>query len=511
MSATKRRGKKANGGGFGSWVCGAGFLQVAGFLIGVNLIFFVRFRGSLDAPRTGSEKSAALALRKADGQHVAATREVKVVPVTTVQPAQQSDKKDVHLPVLMPMPVQSNFAGQWIHWVVVTHCSPQTILHVHMMLSSAAVVGQPGEFTWILYGCRTEKQWTYAESHNPHPRCRIWRATSAMIRHPVSQENYGHLLDVGRSALVARWWKSKRPPEQAIGILSADFIWLRPVHMKENPRGGSYTGPWETSAAKPKEAIGARYAIGCTLQRFEESEIRSICGERMENCQLAIENQCDENYASGPPWILHRDDVDKVLGAWPEAAVRMHEKIGDIAELGAFGVAQMQYGVKSELDSFWFVSVATDQEDVWNAIAQSKYDPCQERKPPSAGEAFPPLYWSCCPHEIPYLQNMGYKIHKNHIPADFLNCEVGLLTYPPRDALEKYTDKEQQDFRETWMVCMYTNVLNSYARLWKESSCKKANIEPDMPIASGDPGFYDKSSEIVDLFPEGHAALPPDE
>eukprot|EP00927_Polykrikos_kofoidii_P005713 TRINITY_DN12267_c0_g2_i1.p1 TRINITY_DN12267_c0_g2~~TRINITY_DN12267_c0_g2_i1.p1 ORF type:complete len:964 (-),score=103.26 TRINITY_DN12267_c0_g2_i1:108-2999(-) len=497
--------------------CGSGVRcwQVATFLTGLQLMFVGRLRGVLRMQQTPSPHDAARAQNAEEIQHAESiARKAEHVPEVTVEATQRTRLDSVEPPVMMPIPQQSSFDGQWVHWVVVSHCSAQMLLQVNMMLTSAFAVGQPGEFTWILYGCNSELQWTHAATHIPHPRCNIWRTTAPIITHPSTHEKYGNLLELSRSSLVARWWKVRRPPEAAIGILNADFIWLRAVHLKANPRTGSYRGPWETKVAEPMKASGASYDIGCMLSRFKDREIRAICGEQEDACLAATKDVqvCTLNYASGPPWILHRDDAERVFGAWPEAAVRIHTLMNDgIAEQAAFGVAQMRYGVKSELDAFWFLSAPADvaQERQWNAIAQSNYDPCHERKPPSAEEAFAPIFWACLTHEIPHLKNMGYKMHKHHVHADLLDCDVGLLEYPPREALERYKDqKDNPDFRSTWSVCMYINVLNSHAKLWKGSFCKNANVQPNVPVAVFEAGFHELTGTIADLFPEGHAALP---
>eukprot|EP00927_Polykrikos_kofoidii_P005710 TRINITY_DN12267_c0_g1_i2.p1 TRINITY_DN12267_c0_g1~~TRINITY_DN12267_c0_g1_i2.p1 ORF type:complete len:953 (-),score=125.18 TRINITY_DN12267_c0_g1_i2:19-2877(-) len=478
-----------------------GWWPAASLLIGLQIVFFGKFRNAIPKQLTPSLYDEA-------NMKLVASFALSASGVDE----EQTEQNSVDTPAMMPMPHKGSFVGQWVHWVVVSHCSPRQLLQINMLLTSALAVGQPGNFTWILYGCRTDEQWSYAALHIPHPRCNMWRTTPPVIEHPSFREKYGHMVELGRSALVARWWKSTRPVEEAIGILNDDLMWLRPVYLKATPPRGSYSGPWQATAAEPMKAVGAYYNIGCVLRRFQEPEIRAICGEQGEVCLAVDEEECALNYASGPPWILHREDADRVFLAWPETAVRMHKLMNDgLAEQAAFGVAQMKNGVKTNLDAYWFLSAETDadQERGWNSIAQSKYDPCRERRPPPADEDFPPMFWACLVHEIPHLQGMGYRIHKNHIHADLLDCNVGLLAYPPRDALERYKhDKESSDFRQTWTVCMYTNVLNSYARKWKDLFCKTANVKPDVPIGAFARGFHEESGEFADLFPEGDGALP---
>ena len=38
-------------------------------------------------------------------------------------------------------------------------------------------------------------------------------------------------------------------------------------------------------------------------------------------------------------------------------------------------------------------------------------------------------------YEIPHLANQGFRLHKDHVQKDLLDCDAPLVHYPPTDAL----------------------------------------------------------------------------
>jgi hypothetical protein len=389
----------------------------------------------------------------------------------------------------------------------------------NLMLASAYHVGQPGEFTWIMYGCDRDEQ-KAAMTQLGHPRAKVWYAPTETPVDPTTGKPYRAFQASNRPGSIYTWWQKTRPSEDAIGIVDPDMMWLRPVYLSEH---GSVdvrsnqaamlqttAGPWRTAAAQPGLGSGAFYGQGCVPNRWTNQQMRDICAgaDDPERCVRAKDSaECEKFYSSGPPWILHKEDASNVLGSWMGTAVKVHETWPDmLAEQVSYGVSQMQFEVKNVLDPFWFLSAPDADDQPWKAVAAAAYDPCESRAPPSltASDSFgmPPLWHACSTFEIPHLT--GFRLHKDHIHKDLLDCSAALLHYPPRDALKRYADaKDSKDFRETWSVCTYTNLVNFHATAWKKRFCNEPNLEPSFRYPPESMSFVNGTSWLQRVFRRG--------
>eukprot|EP00928_Gymnodinium_smaydae_P065271 TRINITY_DN4843_c0_g3_i1.p1 TRINITY_DN4843_c0_g3~~TRINITY_DN4843_c0_g3_i1.p1 ORF type:complete len:290 (-),score=3.65 TRINITY_DN4843_c0_g3_i1:382-1140(-) len=218
------------------------------------------------------------------------------------------------------------------------------------------------------------------------------------------------------------------------------------------------------------------------------------------------------SYSSAPPWVLHRYDAEYVFPAWVKNAVLMHEAWPDmLAEQGSYGITQAKHGIKSSIDSFWFLSSVNSAIQPWSYVQEAPYDPCKSRHPPAANLNIPPLWHACAYYEIPHLLEQGFSLHKDRIHKDLLDCNAPLLHYPPQDALEHYyvmsTGKiESEDtisFQETWAVCTYTNLVNYHAATYKGKFCNNPNLDPSFSYPKHSEGFILADGIIQRVFRRG--------
>lgn len=377
------------------------------------------------------------------------------------------------------------------------------------MLASAFAVDQPGEWTWIAFGCKTDAQ-KDAMRKLAHPRAKVWHAPEVGLTHPVTGKPYKQFQASNRPVSIQAWWKATQPPEQAIAVLDPDMFWLRPVHLVDTPAksnidAASDKGPWIIEAAKPGMGTGAMYGIGCIPTRWNEQKLKAICGDGAPGClrYKRDASRCTQSYSSGPPWILHRDDAEKVLGSWMDQAIKVHDEWPDmLAEQASYGITQMTKDVENHLDAFWFMSNPGGTEQPWNYVTHDDWDPCQERAAPPSHAAFPPLWHACSTYDI--KGTTGFRLHKDHIHKDLLECSAPLLHYPPKDTLQKMKDEiKTKDYRSAWAVCMYTNVVNVYATSWKKRFCKEPNLQPSFQYPPHSQGFLNADSWLEVVFRRG--------
>merc|ERR1712014_83947 len=113
-------------------------------------------------------------------------------------------------------------------------------------------------------------------------------------------------------------------------------------------------------------------------------------------------------------------------------------------EQASYGITQMRFEVTNVLDTFWFMSNTGANEQPWRFVESSDWDPCDTRAPPPMDVAFPPLWHACSTYNIKELP--GFRIHKDHIHKDLLDCKAPLIHYPPRDVLSKYRSQDAKGY-----------------------------------------------------------------
>lgn len=400
----------------------------------------------------------------------------------------------------------SDVPSQSLHWVFVTDCSAYHYNMGAMLLASAKAVNQPGKFTWLTYGCERDDQ-REAYKKLPHPKANVWHQPKVSLMDPKTGKSSAHFQASNRPVTVLAWLRAVRPTEEAIGILDPDMFFLRAVHFVPNQAVDTklQSGPWKLPAAVPGVGIAAMYGIGCTLKRFNDSSVLSICGDEFNSRCVAqrSKDNCVDSYSSGPPWIMHKNDAENVIQSWVGTSIRVHNAWPDLlAEQAAYGISQVQYDVENKLDTFWFLSNTDDDDQPWAFVANTSYDPCQARKPPAKNLALPPVWHACSAYEMP-----GFKLHKDHIHKDLLDCSAPLLKHPPEDSLLKFKNDpakgKSKEFRNTWSVCTYTNSVNAYAGAWKKQFCDKPNLNRDFMYPDHAEKFLNQSSWLSKTFRPG--------
>lgn len=399
-----------------------------------------------------------------------------------------------------------------VHWVFVTDCSAYMFNQGNLLLTSAKHVGQEGNFTWIVYGCRNEEQKAAFSSKLNNPNAQVWHSPKVDLIDPDTGKQYPHFQASNRPLSVDAWWKAVQPQEDVLSIIDPDMMFLRAVHLSDTPGDYTTNGAWETIAPKPGHGTGAKYGQGCIPNRWTDAQFGDICGQDDQKCIAAARpaDSCQAAYSSGPPWNMHRDDAPTLLNKFPITALKVHETWADLlSEQVAYGVTQMKLGMDAKLDNYWFLSGPIADEQPWDAVKALAFDPCRERSAPPKDMPFPPLWHSCSTYEIPHLQQQGYRLHKDHIHKDLLDCAAPLLHYPPHDALEHYDKnslehEQKQGYRETWSVCTYTNLVNAHATAWKNQFCEAPpNLQATAVYPSHAQHFYLQDSWLKTLFRSG--------
>mmetsp|Transcript_133238 Transcript_133238/g.265822 ORF Transcript_133238/g.265822 Transcript_133238/m.265822 type:complete len:468 (+) Transcript_133238:88-1491(+) len=397
-----------------------------------------------------------------------------------------------------------------IHWVFVTDCSAYMFNEGNLLLASAHAVQQEGAFTWIVYGCQRDDQ-RKALGMLAHPTANVWFSPEVNLTDPETGEQFEHFQASNRPVSVQAWYEATSPQEDAIAIIDPDMLFLRPVQFTSDPHNGPaglHTGPWQTLSAAPKLGVGALYGQGCQSNRWTEEIMKQVCGSEIEACLEASrdDDACTKAYSSGPPWITHKSDAQALLSKFPITTLRVHQVWPNLlSEQVAYGVTQMRNGIATSIDPFWFLSSPeAGHVQPWAAVAELDFDPCQKRQPPPPDASNPIFFHACSTFHLHNREGTGYTLHKDHIHKDLLDCDSPLLRYPPEDSLEEHKgNKDSDGFRATWAVCTYTNLVNAYARSWKDLFCKNPNLEATFAYPAISQGFLNQTSWLASVFRKG--------
>uniref|UniRef100_A0A7S0AG01 Hydroxyproline O-arabinosyltransferase-like domain-containing protein n=1 Tax=Pyrodinium bahamense TaxID=73915 RepID=A0A7S0AG01_9DINO len=295
-----------------------------------------------------------------------------------------------------------------VHVIWTTDCRAyqhwQSVVLEHSWFQSK----HPGAITRIVSGC---SDW----------RARA-RVRSTAIQHPKWSVHFAPSY-VGTDADL--WKALNRPPsiqhwlnhtavnEEVIVILDPDFIILHPFmnHVRE-----------------PLVHKGLPLSQKWPLEDAWHPWQQTVC----PHCNLSLE-EIVNNYSSGPPWIIHIDDLRKMLPRWIEHCILSEtfrkpgyiymEQLAFSSALAAVGLPQRQV---NNLQASWPVAFpASEAWEAWQVDSNWK----GSNLAPEAARCF---------HYHQWLELGPWKFHKGHVPglhgpADefILHCDAPLLLEPP--------------------------------------------------------------------------------
>jgi hypothetical protein len=266
-----------------------------------------------------------------------------------------------------------------------------------------------------------------------------------------------------------------------------------------------YTGPREGYRDEIRPGLGAAQdaAVGSRWYDLKPPELRQACkpwgGRETGNCTVLPRDVSDLRYGSGPPWVLHAQDFPRVAAVWEDLSIRlkMSSQSSFESEQTAFGFASAYVGLDSVLYHHYTLSnpgQGVERFEAWKWIAHvDLYDPCKAQKLPPPGSVLIPTFLHMCGTYELVDQGTTFRMHKDHLPKDILECDAPLLKHPSKDALRvKFkaarTDWMDEDLRSAWQVCAFVNAMNDALDAWKRKNCFAPNLERTFvppPYASG--------------------------
>ena len=429
-----------------------------------------------------------------------------------------------HKPRALPLHEEAtSLIEDKIRWVFTTDCTAYQFTQGNMLLASAVTTGTVGAWTWIIYGCapliendQNEQQRTKALKQRElftrlaHPNCSVFFMPATALEHPDTGKEMQHFQASNRPLSLLAWWKEHKAnfTEKAIILMDPDMFFLRPVVFERRASTVPLVtdrmapGAWKVPMVSRTVGGGGQWRIGCPIRSYKE-HIDQLCGDRKERCYKVAKmsiSECEAQYGSGPPWVMATTSLDEVLEDLLPTSMRMHVATSNhmLSEQFSFGIAQMLNGMTNRLDFFWYMSYYYEVP-----YEITDWDACAERTilPPSKFPDTPPLLHTCHTYDI--AGTTGFRLHKDFIHKDILDCSAPLRHYPPRDSLEKIHNPE--DKKSAWIVCLYTNTVNHYVTQYKKQFCRadQMNLRPDFAYPPYGKQFLNRSSEIAQAFRPG--------
>lgn len=386
-----------------------------------------------------------------------------------------------------------------VHTVFSTDCTPYQDWQTIVLFHSATVVKQKGPITRIASGCNEEKQKTLTELYNKlYPQYHVHftpdfkKDASTGRKYDFYNKPWGML----------HWLQHANPPlpdDMVVALLDPDMVFLRPITTK-------IAGVSSNIFAKrvDKKEIVERvveghptaqlYGLGAPWTRDDHPKFgrARICGENSP-CLEPKEFFAARHYSVGPPYIVHRKDMIRIVKTWTEFVPRVYEKYPYLlAEMYAYSMAAAHENLPHlQFENHMVSNVDVHPGEGWPHV-DKLYDVCL---PPNeegiyfSNETLPTVMHFC---QFYRAGPLGFQ--KRRLPRDIFNCDKPLLLEPPSDLGFKtwaYKKGERIDMqarklkRNAFAICVMHRSINAALIDFKQRMC------------AGQPTNFTKSHQVA--------------
>lgn len=407
---------------------------------------------------------------------------------------------------------------QKLHYVLTTDCTAMMLStgHIHATLLDMV---QPGHrFSWLVWGCTLEEQRPMFEKV-VHADARVRFFRERYLRDPDTDMPMPDFQASSRPMMVRDWvthFPGDIAEDEVVVLVEPDQFMIAPMEFRNQPLNldrldisptlsNATRRAFERDAVIPGRAAAQDADVGARWYHLEADELEGACkpwgGRKTGNCTALTEQEAGERYGSGPPWAMHSSDFRRHATLWEPLMIRLEKSSQKSfeTEQSAYGWATAYMGLDSVLYKHYTVSNSDPSVhfEGWDRILDiGRYDPCEAREPPTSKSGLMPLFLHACQSYTAKDQNgTWYTMHKDNLPKDLLECNAPLLKHPQKDLLQKKVKLKggarSKKFRDAWMVCTWTNLINSALTKWKGQNCKATapNLERSFMVQDHFDGF----------------------
>lgn len=414
-------------------------------------------------------------------------------------------------------------ASDKLHFVFSSSCEPYQHWQSQLLAESFARVQQRGRLTRIVSGCSDEQLVDLMERHGASslpsmstPRVELHVTKSFAVKPTPEASPSDDYAPYNKPFGLRDWLRHANPPvrpDATIVIIDPDFLFLKPfsidtrarvtsargVDSKNYVRDGEvvdglrqykkffvYEGQRELTSVRAEVrdglAVAQRWTAYLGSAGFDNPKaIADMCPE----CGSVTADDAREYYAVGPPYVLTRSDLDKIVDDYCAFTVAQRVARPDVwmAEMLGYSLAAAKHGLKHT--TFDNLALGGKADDYFDFVELIKGNPCSsgpEFRPVKAasdvvepplipGEA-PALLHGCHSYRATDDRGLEWLYYKQYVPNDMFACDSWLLAEPPASVWT--LAKKQKDVKlmqQAYGLCTTIRTVNRALVDFKTRAC----------------------------------------
>jgi len=394
----------------------------------------------------------------------------------------------IHDKLLTELQAQVHGTYDDVHFVVTTGCSGYQNWQSETLLYSWSKVKQPGRFTRIIAGCKTDAE-------------KLKANTTAIPNHdnrilfyfvPDYSPDKDDMSNGGRP-----FWYFNKPYgfhkwlfdannfiyESVLVLIDPDMIILKPFlfHIQAEAERIAQELALTTSEkdgqGQPRvrdlwvrrgHPVSQKYGIGAKWVRGNWSGFCDEAEYKDSDCRSKNERFVWDKYSVGPPYMMHTEDWKLVAPKWIEfspLALKFDPPPSILAEMYSYVLACALYNLRHE----YLMSMVSSPES--SKYMENTHDidlaQLEGRDFKFHILHFCHGYWLGQTRNTGTIRNGGWNFHKGHVPVDFLyDCDIPLLTQMIDDGKYSESDMQMYKVRDTATKKGRDGGYGKYGMVW---------------------------------------------
>jgi hypothetical protein len=371
-----------------------------------------------------------------------------------------------------------------IHVVFSTDCSAYQDWQTLLLFHSAKVVGQKGPITRIASGCDDAQKTALITLYKQlYPMYHV-HFTPDFKQDAKSNKKYDFY---NKPWGMKHWLEHAEPPipdDIVVALLDPDMVFLRPLTTRVRGEPNLLTSKAGADFVFDKvvegHPVGQTYGLGApwTNDNHAKFNRHRICGEGSPCLQESTEFG-EEHYSVGPPYVVHRRDMVKIVNSWTEFVPRVYEGYPFLlAEMYAYSMAAAHEKLPHLQVYQHMVSNVDSGGEGWDWVDKLA-NACE---PPNVegifqeGKPLPTVLHYCQGFKAGMLAFFKRQVTKHNI----FSCESPMFMEPANDLdREPYVgnDVKREEMkpvkakRHGFAVCTLHRALNSAILDYKQQMC----------------------------------------